>query len=163
VGLAKRLVDWTGGGEWTEKRRRERRPLILKVEVEFRDLAGTVEAGGFTWDEGRTDIYQITDIEDPDNSPREFIDSVPITPEAPFEFDFDMESGVGYPGVTTAIGELSGALEVLGFPADVNVPDFTATFVPVPEPGSALLGSAALAALLVVARTRGAKFGPIGG
>ena len=36
VDLAKRLVDWTGGGEWTEKRRRVRRPLILKVQVQFR-------------------------------------------------------------------------------------------------------------------------------
>jgi FixJ family two-component response regulator len=36
VDLAKRLVDWTGGGEWTEKRRRVRRPLILKVQMQYR-------------------------------------------------------------------------------------------------------------------------------
>jgi len=37
VDLAKRLVDWTGGGEWTEKRRRVRRPLILNVQINFRE------------------------------------------------------------------------------------------------------------------------------
>lgn len=42
VDLAKRLVHWTGGGEWTEKRRRVRRPLILKVEVEFRSRSGSM-------------------------------------------------------------------------------------------------------------------------
>jgi len=36
VDLAKRLVGWTGGGEWTEKRRRLRRPLILKIQMNLR-------------------------------------------------------------------------------------------------------------------------------
>lgn len=37
VAAAKRLVDWTDAGEWTEKRRRVRRPLILKIHVQFRE------------------------------------------------------------------------------------------------------------------------------
>jgi len=103
-------------------------PIV--VEIDFRELSGTVDPTGFTWDSGRTDIFQLLEPDDPDNSPREFVDSVPITPEAAFRFDFDMESGAGYPGTTTATGELSGMLEVLGFAADINVAEFTAVFAP---------------------------------
>jgi CheY-like chemotaxis protein len=36
VSLAMRLTGWSGRGEWTEKRRRVRRPLILQVAVQNR-------------------------------------------------------------------------------------------------------------------------------
>jgi CheY-like chemotaxis protein len=36
VSLAMRLTGWSGRGEWTEKRRRIRRPLILQVAVQNR-------------------------------------------------------------------------------------------------------------------------------
>jgi len=124
----------------------------LLLYVSFFDLAGALRADGFAWDRGRYDILRHETPSDPE-SPLEVLDSVDLALD-PLNFEFDAESGAGFPGTTVSIGPMMGNFSFLGFTASIQSPDFSTAFEPLPEPAGTLATPLVLAALAWRVRRR---------